>query len=258
VKNAIQYLGRSLSVEVLKCRRTLVFWLAAGAPFFMVFLAFNLTFFYGEKFIRQGYNPWGYFLYSIRDLWGTFFFPMYIALQSVLLLSIEHQANTWKHVYSLAVPRWTVYFGKLLLGVGLVCCCIFMLYVFTEGAGLLLAVLKPEFGFDKYNVSVVLLRGYSKMVLAGLGIVAIQHVISFRYPNFLIPAAFGFAMTTAGVALGGQQVIEYLPYSFPALALKNDQMTYFPLFNRWVYHSLIVFASVGAGGYWLTARRVVA
>ncbi len=258
MRNAARDLGRSLSVEVLKCRRTLVFWLAAGAPFFMVFLAFNITFFHGEKFIRQGDNPWGYFLYSIRDLWGNFLFPMYIALQSVLLLSIEHQANTWKHVYALAVPRWTVYFGKLLLGVGLVCFCIFMLYVFTEGAGLLLALLKPELGFGKYSISVLLLRGYSKMVLAGLGIVALQHVISFRYHNFLVPAAFGFAMTVAGVALGGQQVIEYLPYSFPALALKGDNMTYFPLFNRWVYLSLAVFVTVNAVGYWAISRRDVA
>ncbi|CAA9271160.1 MAG: hypothetical protein AVDCRST_MAG56-3066 [uncultured Cytophagales bacterium] len=257
MKRAVQYLGRSLSVEVLKCRRTLVFWLAAGAPFFMVFLAFNLTFFHGENFIRQGHNPWGYLLYSIRDLWGAFLFPMYIALQSVLLLNIEHQANTWKHVYSLAVPRWTVYFGKLLLGVGLVCFCIFMLYVFTEGAGLLLALLRPEFGFDKYNVSVLLLRGYSKMLLSGLGIVALQHLISTRYHNFLVPAAFGFAMTVAATALGGQRVIEYLPYAFPALALKDDNMTYFPLFNRPVYLSLAVFVSVSAGGYWALSRRDV-
>jgi hypothetical protein len=257
MRSAVRALGRSLSVEVLKCRRTLVFWLAAGAPFFMVFLAFNLTLFQGEGFIKRGDNPWGYFVYIIRELWCYFFFPMYIALQSVLLLGIEHQTNTWKYLYSLAVPRWTVYFGKLLLSVGLVCFCILLLYAFTEGAGLLLAVLRPELGFGKYSISLLLLRGYSKLVLAGLGIVAIQHVLSTRYPNFLIPAAFGFAMTTAGIAVGGQQVIEYLPYSFPALALKDDTMTYVPLFNRPVYLSLAVFAVVVSLGYWLTARRAI-
>ncbi len=258
MRNAVRDLGRSLSVEVLKCRRTLVFWLAAGAPFFMVFLAFNVTLFQGEGFIKKGDNPWGYFVHIIRELWGYFFFPMYIALQSVLLLDIEHQSNTWKYVYSLAVPRWTVYWGKLLLSVGLVCGCIVMLYVFTEGAGLLLAVLRPEFGFGKYSISLLLLRGYSKLVLAGLGIVAIQHVSCFRYHNFLFPAAFGFAMTMTGITLGGQQVIEYLPYSFPALALKDDNMAYVALFNRPVYLSLAVFAVVGSLGYWLTTRRVVA
>jgi hypothetical protein len=182
---------------------------------------------------------------------------MYIALQSVLLLAIEHQANTWKYLYTLAVPRWTVYFGKLLLSVGLVCFCILLLYAFTEGAGLLLAVLRPELGFGKYSISLLLLRGYSKLVLAGLGIVAIQHVLSTRYPNFLIPAAFGFAMTTAGIAVGGQQVIEYLPYSFPALALKDDTMTYVPLFNRPVYLSLAVFVGVSLLGYRAIARRDV-
>jgi hypothetical protein len=257
MRNAVQYLGRSLSVELLKCRRTLVFWLAAGAPFFMVFLAFNITYFQGEGFIKKGTNPWGNFVYIIRELWVFFFFPMYIALQSVLLLSIEHQSNTWKYIYSLAVPRWTVYFGKLILSVGLVCFCMVMLYVFTELAGLLLALLKPELGFGKYNITMLLLRGYSKMVLAGLGIVAIQHLISSRYPNFLFPAAFGFAMTVTGIALIGQQVIQYLPYSFPALALKEDNMTYVAVFNRWVYLSLAVFVSVSALGYQVMARRDV-
>ena len=258
MKSAVQYLGRSLSVEVLKCRRTLVFWLAAGAPFFMVFLAFNITYFQGKGFIKPGTNPWGNFVYVIRELWVFFFFPMYIALQSVLLLAIEHQSNTWKYVYSLAVPRWSVYFGKLILSIGLVCFCVGMLYVFTELGGLLLALLKPELGFGKYNVTVLLLRGYSKMVLAGLGIVAIQHLISSRYPNFLVPAAFGVAMTLAGIALIGQQVTQYLPYSFPALALREDNLTYVAVFNRWVYLSLAVFVSVSGLGYWLMARRDVA
>jgi hypothetical protein len=258
MRNAARDLGRSLSVEVYKCRRTLVFWLAAGAPFFMVFLAFNVTLFQGEGFIRRGDNPWGYFMHIIRDLWTFFFFPMYIALQSVLLLGIEHQANAWKHLYALAVPRWTVYFGKLLLSVGLVCFCMAMLYAFTEGAGLLLAVLRPEFGFGKYSISLLLLRGYSKLVLAGLGIVAIQHLLSTRYPNFLIPAAFGFAMTVAGIAVGGEQVIQYLPYSFPALAIKDDNMTYVALFNRPVYLSLAVFLTINAAGYWAVSRRDVA
>jgi hypothetical protein len=258
MRNAVQDLGRSLSVELLKCRRTLVFWLAAGAPFFMVFLAFNITYFQGEGFIQPGTNPWGNFLYIIRELWGFFFFPMYIALQSVLLLSIEHQSNTWKYLYSLAVPRWTVYFGKLLLSVGLVCFCVAMLYVFTELAGLLLALLKPGLGFDNYNITLLLLRGHAKMVLAGLGIVAVQHLISYRYANFLVPAAVGFAMTVAGIALIGQNAHQYLPYSFPALALKDDNMTYVAVFNQWVYLSLAVFVSVSTLGYWAVARQDVA
>lgn len=258
MRDAVQHLGRSLSVEVLKCRRTLVFWLAAGAPFFMVFLAFNITYFQGETFIKKGANPWGDFLHIIRELWGFFFFPAYIALQSVLLLSIEHQANTWKYVYSLAVPRWTVYFGKLILNVGLMCFCVAMLYAFTELAGLLLALLKPGLGFGNYNVSPILLLGYSKMALAGLGIVAVQHLVSFRYHNFILPAAFGFALTVAGIALIGQHAHQYLPHAFPALAMKGDTLNGVVLFNRPVYLSLAVFVGVSTLGYWAVARRDVA
>lgn len=255
--NSVQYLGRTLSVEVLKCRRTLVFWLTAGAPFFMVFLVFNIFYFKGHQMIGPTANPWAGFLGMIGDMWGFFFFPMYITLQSVLLLSVEHQANTWKHVYSLAIPRWTVYFSKLVLSVGLVAFCMIMLYVFTELGGLLLSLLRPELKFGKYNASLVTLKGYTKLFLAGLGIVGIQHFISFRYPNFILPAAFGLAMTITAIALIGQAAFDYIPYAFPALSVKGDTMQYVPVFNREVYLSLVVFAVASFFGGWLISRRNV-
>ena len=259
---AWQYFTRTLSAEVLKCRRTLVFWLAAGAPFFTAFLLFNIFYFRGHRIVRADGdpNPWTTYLGMTEDLWGLFLFPSYIVLQSALLLSLEHQSGAWKHLYALAVPRWTVYFGKLTLCVGLVTGCICLLYVLTEGAGMLLAVLRPELGFGRYDVSSVILRGYAKLWLAGLGIVGIQHYISFRYPNFIVPTAFGFAMTVAAGALAGQPALAYSPYALPAAALKFFKYCNpdFLLVDGQVCLSLAVFGLVTILGYFDTARRDVA
>jgi hypothetical protein len=258
---AWQYFTRTLSAEVLKCRRTLIFWLAAGAPFFAAFLLFNIFYFKGHQIIRADGdpNPWATYLGMIEDLWGFFLFPSYIVLQSALLLSLEHQSGAWKHLYALALPRWTVYFGKLALCVGLVTLCVCLLYVLTEGAGMLLTLLRPELDFGRYDVSPVILRGYAKLWLAGLGIVGIQHYVSFRYPNFIVPTAFGFAMTLAAVALAGQPALQYIPYAFPAAALKflKYGSPTFPLVDQQVCLSLAVFVVVSLLGYRAIARRDV-
>jgi hypothetical protein len=257
MRSAVQYLGRSLSVEVLKCRRTLVFWLAAGAPFFMVFLAFNITLFQGEGFIKQGDNPWGTSCTSSGNCGGSSFSRCTLPCNRCCCWPSSTRPTPGS-----TSTRWPCRAGRCTsansCSAWAWCASAWRCSTCSRNwAGLLLALLRPELGFGKYSISLLLLRGYSKLVLAGLGIVAIQHVLSTRYPNFLIPAAFGFAMTTAGIAVGGQQVIEYLPYSFPALALKDDTMTYVPLFNRPVYLSLAVFVGVSLLGYRAIARRDV-
>ncbi len=258
---AWQYFTRTLSAEVLKCRRTLIFWLAAGAPFFATFLLFNIFYFKGHQIIRSDGdpNPWTTYLGMIEDLWGLFLFPSYVVLQAALLLSLEHQSGAWKHLYALAVPRWTVYFGKLTLCVGLVTWCICLLYALTEGSGMLLTLLRPELGFGRYDVSPVILRGYTKLWLAGLGIVGIQHYVSFRYPNFIVPTAFGFAMTVAAVSLFNQPAIQYIPYAFPVAALKYLKYVNpdFPLLDQQAYLSLAVFVVVSLLGCREVGRRDV-
>jgi hypothetical protein len=256
----LQSCARSLSVEVLKCRRTLVFWLAAGAPFFTTFLVFNIFCFNGSALVKAGTNPWPPFLDMLGTMWGFFLLSMYVTMQSSLLLSIEHQANTWKYVYSLAVPRWTVYCGKLLLTVLLVGLAVLLLYAFTETAALGLSLLRPELGFDAYSAGPVAAKSYTKLLLSGMGVVGIQHYLSFRYGNFIVPLAFGLAMSIASVLPLPRQPLRYLPYALPlsAVADLKYEGRHFPLFDGKVYLSLAVFGAAGLLGYALVRRRDVA
>jgi hypothetical protein len=251
-----QYYTRTLSVETLKCKRTLVLWLATGAPLFITFLSCNIFYFKGHEIAKSIENPWPHLMANVMQVWAMLFFPLTISLQSAMYPAIEHQSNTWKHVYSLAVPRWSVYAGKLTLFTSLVALSMGMLFVFTEGVGILLDLLRPELGFGKYSAHAAISRECSRLFLASLGIAAIQFYIGFRFRNFILPAGFGLLMTIAAVTLMRWEHIPKFPYAWPMITWFRRHADP-AFFSREIYLSLLVFAVVALIGYFDTARRDV-
>lgn len=251
-----QYYARNLSVETIKCKRTFVLLLAAGAPFFIVFLFFNVLYFKGHEMVKPGANPWPVLLVQIMQVWALLFFPLYISLQSALYNGLEHQANTWKHVYSLAVPKWSVYAGKFTLFTVLITVSMLLLFLFIQLAGWLLGVLKPGLGFGQYTDDALIARDCFKIFLAGLGVTAVQFYVSLRFRNFILPSAFGLLMTITAVALLRWDHINKFPYAWPMVTWFRGR-TEHGLFTPEIYFSLALFVAAALAGYFDTARRDV-
>ncbi len=251
-----QYYTRNLSVETLKCKRTLVGWLAVGAPLFITFISFNVFYFKGQEFVKPGQDPWSHLMGNILQIWSLLFFPLTITLQSALYPAIEHQSNTWKHVYSLAVPRWSVYAGKLTLFTALIVFTMVMLFAWTEGVGALLGWLRPDLGFTRYAAHAALVRECSRLLLAALGITAIQFYVGFRFRNFVLPAGFGLLMTVASLMLMRWEHIYKFPYAWPMLTWLRRHVNP-AFFTTEIVLSLLVFAVVSLLGYFEAARRDV-
>jgi hypothetical protein len=255
-----QYYTRNLSAETLKCKRTKVLWLAVGAPLFITFISFNVYYFNGHSLIKPGEDPWLRLLNNYRQIWPVIFFPLTISLQSALYPAIEHQSNTWKHVYSLAVPRWSVYAGKLTLFTALVALSMAMLFVFTEGVGALLGLLRPALGFDRDTAHATIARECSKLFLSALGMTAIQFYVGFRFRHFVLPVGFGLLMTVAAIALGPWEHITKFPYAWPTLTWPRTHSgpAFVPaFFTQEIALSLLVFAVVALLGCFETTRRDV-
>ncbi len=262
-----QYYTRNLSAETLKCKRTMVLWLAVGAPLFITFISFCTFYFKGSSIVRPGVNPWLELMYTFRQTWPVVFLPLTISLQSALYPAIEHQSSTWKHVYSLAVPKWSVYAGKLTVFTALIALSMLLLFAFTEGVGALLSLLRPELGFGWYTAHGVLARECSRLLLAALGITAIQFYLGFRFRNFIVPVGFGLFMTIATRMLVPWKYFNKFPYAWltlswpaPTWPTLTWPRTYVSLgfFTPEICLSLLVFAVVALLGYFETARRDVA
>ncbi|GAB3907060.1 hypothetical protein GCM10028803_40460 [Larkinella knui] len=219
--NAATYLIPSLAMERLKIKGTLVVWLAVFAPVFVVIVAFVAGYADGEKFYRSGVNPWINFCEHILAGWSLFIFPLYVSLLSALYAGIEHQNRAWGYVYSLPVPKSSIYLSKLLVLSVLVALSHVALVVFALCAGSLMGMLKPAYGFQDFTMPAFMPVACINLFVCGLGLIVIQLFISLWYPGFIIPAGLGLFATLASAIARSFPVSHFSPYLWPFVFLNN-------------------------------------
>lgn len=216
------YLLRTLAMERIKIKNTLVPWLALFAPLFVVFVALVAAYVDGDRFYGPGINPWTNFSGHILVGWALFVYPVYVSLQSALYAAVEHQNRAFAYLYSQPIPKWSIYAGKFLVLTGLVGLSHFALYVFAETAGWLLGILKPGYGFQFYSMHRLLSQASILMFLTGGGMIVIQLYISIRFTSFMVPAGVGLFATMAGAISRGFSVSQVSPYLWPICFFNNS------------------------------------
>jgi hypothetical protein len=232
--NAATCLVTSLGMERLKIKGTLVVWLAVFAPAFVVIVAFVAGYADGEKFYRAGVNPWINFSEHLLAGWSLFIFPVYVSLLSALYAAIEHQNRAWGYLYSLPVPKSSIYLSKLLVLTALIALSHFALVAFGLGAGSLMGLLKPAYGFQDFSMPAFMPVACIHLFVCGLGMIVIQLLISLWYESFIIPAGFGLFATLAGAIARSFPVSHFSPYLWPFVFLNNTLQV-----NDWDYAILL-------------------
>src|ERR1043165_8785461 len=109
---------RALHAELLKLKRTLAFRVVFVLPLLIGLLQFFLIL--RTKTFQRGFNLWQTHPTNSFEIWAVFMMPLLIALVTALLNGIEHSDKQWKHLFALPVPRYTVYFAKLIVAQGLI------------------------------------------------------------------------------------------------------------------------------------------
>jgi hypothetical protein len=142
--------------------------------------------------------------------------------------------------------------------------------LFTLGFGNFLSMLKPELKFNEYHIEKLLLQIYFKPLLASLGILSIQFLLSLLFRDFLKPMGIGFIATIAGVIfVNVDWKYAYLyPYSHPMLTIKDlvknrmnmaGDMPYLTvyIFTKDIFVSLVVAIVVFILGYFIVLKKSV-
>ncbi|WP_138994233.1 ABC transporter permease [Larkinella sp. C7] len=252
----LSYFVRSLSQERLKFKGTLVVWLALVAPVFVAVVAFMASYLDGHNLYQKGINPWLDYSGHILIGWTLFVFPIYVSLLSALVHAIEHQSNTWKTVYSLPMPKWSIYAAKLVLFTGLIVFSHLLLFGLAEAGGYLLGVLKPSYGFQLFSLHWVLAEGCFAGLLSGLGLCAIQFYIGLRFSSFIVPAGFGLMVTMAGAISRSLPISRFSPYLWPVSFFNRSIQV-----NNWqygyVYIGMLTFLIGAIAGFQMISRRDV-
>jgi hypothetical protein len=204
-----------LSVELLKVKRSQALWMMLVIPLVVVLLNLLIMlkrFAIGELADAQ----WLRFWQGNTMLWCSFMMPLYIALVTSLLNGHEHKNQTWRLMLTLPVSQRELYVAKAVLAwmfvvganvilIGATALAIFSLGL--AGASQTGACVFPMFAF------------WAKVSLACIPIMLIQHAVSWRVRNLVLPLAVGVIATMAITQIGSSEYWVWYPWSYSMMAV---------------------------------------
>jgi len=259
----------SLQSEFYKTRKTLAFLSAILLPLALCLMVSAGFYLNAQKMV--GYSAqiqWMRFSGAFIGVMGSLLLPLLIIFQSFSINNIEHRAEMWKSLFSLPVPKWSIYSAKFVYALLLNALCLSLFSTFILASGTILDFLKPELKFNEFNFAGILFKLHLKLFLASTGILSIQFLFSLLWADFLKPMGIGLLLTVFGIITAnlGWKYAFTIPYTHPMLAInsimkqvlsnKNQQMT-FDLMSKEIWFSLAVASVTYIIGYYVIRNRSV-
>jgi hypothetical protein len=256
----------SLQSEFFKSKNTLAFWGAIILPVFLCFLVFGVYFFKADDIIKNMKNPtpevfWFEYFFIILGVMGSLLLPMYLIFMTYSVNNIEHKAETWKSLFSLPIPKFTVYASKALYCLILVFLTLLLFLGLSIGLGLLLGKLAPNYHLLDADLTKLfggLTKIYIKLFLSSLAIVAIQFLFSLIWADFMKPMGFGFVALITCIILLPWEYSYILPYSLPSKVLSMGSAgKEIIIFNKEAFISIGYAVAFFIFGYFVITKRSV-
>ncbi|MCU0352245.1 MAG: ABC transporter permease [Cytophagales bacterium] len=237
--------------ELIKSKNTFALWLVVLGAAFVPFLMFLIYMNKWENFLpKPGENPWNQFFIANWQVVSFIFIPFFIVLLCALVIGIEHKSNSWKHLFTLPVSKFSVYTSKLSVVLSLVLFCYLLFVLFLFMSGTLLGILRPKLAFLSHTPNVAgLLQFAGKSLVATLGMVAVHFWLSIRLRNLIQSVGIGLVcIVTATILFQRWENAVYFPYTYTMYTLTGDKESLHSLSKHEMY-SLAYFVVVIGLGY---------
>ncbi|MDH5507645.1 MAG: ABC transporter permease [Anaerolineae bacterium] len=212
----MNYLASALRAELLKLKRTLAVWLTLLVPAAVVMLFFiNYARPGGGSLIPTYANAWLWMAQNALIMWSLIMLPLFVALQTALLSNLDHNAQAWKHLFALPVPRWSIYAAKLIVGVALIGVSMAALVAWIFIAGIGINALNPGIGFEQpfpFGKVLILIAG---TYFASWFIIAIQTWIAMRWHSFVVAVGVGIVAVFVSLIVSQSSLWWLFPWSLP-------------------------------------------
>lgn len=202
-----------IAAELYKQKKGILWKLAFGSPALVSVLVFlNMSLRYDYLMQRYaGKTSWEAMLNEVFFLWA-FFLPIGVTLLAAIVHFREYSENAWKHLLSLPVRRGHVYAAKWLVIVLATVLSVLALMAGLRLSGLIIGFPEP-FPFGLYGQYALYL------IFSSLGIASVQHWLSSRFRNTIIPVAVGVSGTVGAIFLAQSEWMRYIPYAAPLFAM---------------------------------------
>ena len=235
-----------------------MFWFVLSVPFIIVGITFMLLL--GGT---QATDPsrW-YIIFNYKPYFHIFTFLQILFIAHVNYL--EHKNNTWKNIYVLPVPRWTIFFSKAIFSYVILALNVLLFFLLVMSGGHLLGKLRPDLGFQQGNYWLETLIPTLKFFFASTGVAAIMYFISSYLKSILYSVIFGLIGYASAFALflhnsrrdyQGFPYSEYHPFTFPGYAFGSFGTGNHSLNMEKVYYGLACGFLVLTIHYFLNSKK---
>ncbi|MBB2146558.1 ABC transporter permease [Pedobacter sp. LMG 31464] len=255
----------SLTSEFYKSRKTLAFWSAILLPLVICIL---MSWGFISQATKLAHNPapmlWFRYISAIVGVMGVLLLPVLVIYNTYAITNMEYKGDTWKSLFSLPLPKLSIYASKYVYIVFLTFITMLLFGVFIILTGHGIQLIKPELKFGDYNANNIIFRFFSKLFLSAIGIISIQFLMNLMWNDFLKPFGIGFLLTIMGIITANVnwKYVDYLPYAYPNLTVTNIMHTKgdfnkMIIFDQAIYNSLICGVVVFIIGYFLVAKKTI-
>ena len=215
---------KAYKAEWLKLRNSGMFWLvlimAAFIPGIFTLVGLLQT----ESGITSvnTENSWQEIVSSCFRGFGVFFYPIFLTLVVIRLTQMEHRGGGWKLIEVQPISKLSLYLGKFSIAVTVSFICIVALILFSLLSGTIIMLAKPGSGYSKFSIPFDFISGLGlRLLISGLGILAIQYLFSVVISGFIGPFAIGLVGTIAGTIVWGFGKLLWWPYIAPGQTVTN-------------------------------------
>lgn len=211
-----------LKVELIKIRRTLLYYLCLGAPVLISIFMFFIFCYGGEDLANQSdEDMWLFFTRLTLTYWGLFFLPLFVTLQSALLAGIEHKNRMWKMLYAQPARKLDILTAKFLAEFIVIGTSQILMIPLTILSGLILRKLNPNLGFTpEIPLGIIVLLNLVVIELSFL-IITLHTWASLKWENFVTSITAGFVATVSGVIVMNSDIAAFYPWAMPGLIINH-------------------------------------
>lgn len=244
-----------LQSEFIKSKRTFALTGIILMPLTIGIVSFLIFYLKSDYFAATETNMWLLFGGNVFGILTGLLLPFFIIVVSFANSNLETRADAWKNLFTLPVPKSTVYTAKFIFNLLQIAVSLILLCLIIFADGYLLSIVKPELRFQDYNESALIISFFVKVFISMIGLYSIQSAINILWNDFIKSVGLGFLLAVTGLMLTGWSNGYLFAYSLPGKIAQQFYKEDAIIFNREAFSSLCWGILFFAAGFWLVKRK---